>query len=143
MATRQIKAVLKPYSGLNEQFTQIANTMILHIKDTYYLKVYLYLCMRYNRDYNYAFPTLNTISSECAISLRKVKSAIKWLSDEGYILKGKYKGNSSNKNNTYYIRYLYIDKKDIDNEMLSVLPDEEEGLINIEVPDELETSMDM
>ena len=89
------------------------------------------------------FPTLNTISSECAISLRKVKSAIKWLSDEGYILKGKYKGNSSNKNNTYYIRYLYIDKKDIDNEMLSVLPDEEEVLINIEVPDELETSMDM
>lgn len=44
MATRQIKAVLKPYSGLNEQFTQIANTMILHIKDTYYLR-YIYICV--------------------------------------------------------------------------------------------------
>ena len=27
---KKINAVLKPYSGLNEQFTQIANTMITY-----------------------------------------------------------------------------------------------------------------
>ena len=134
---RKINAILKPYSGLNEQFTQIANTMITYIKDTYTLKVYLYLCMRYNSKYDYAFPSLNTISNECEISLKKVKSSIKWLSDEGFILKGKFEKANQYSSNIYYIRYLYIDNKEKEREIMSALPKEEIKEIEIDIPDEL------
>lgn len=134
---RKIDAVLKPYRGLDEQFTQIANTMITYIKDTYALKIYLYLCMRYNVDYDYAFPSLSTISRECEIGLTKVKTSIKWLCEEGFILKGKFKDRGQYSSNIYYIRYLYIDKKVKEKEIMSVLPEEEIKQIEIEIPDSL------
>ena len=135
---RKINAILKPYSGLNEQFTQIANTMITYIEDPYILKVYLYLCMRYNSKYDYAFPSLNLISNECKISLRKVNYSIKWLTDEGLILKGKFKDANQYASNIYYIRYLYIDKEEVRKEVISILPDEEIKEIEIEIPDGFE-----
>lgn len=110
---RKINAILKPYRGLDEQFTQIANTMITYIEDPYILKVYLYLCMRYNSKYDYAFPSLSLISNECKMSLKKVKTSIKWLTNEGFILKGKFKDARQYSNNIYYIRYLYIDKEEV------------------------------
>lgn len=134
---RKINAILKPYSGLNEQFTQIANTMITYIEDPCILKVYLYLCMRYNSKYDYAFPSLNLISNECKISLRKVNYSIKWLTDEGFILKGKFKDAKQYASNIYYIRYLYIDKEEVRKEITSILPDEEIKEIEIEIPDSL------
>ena len=137
MAKRKVKAVLKPYKGLSEQFTQVSNSMILHIEDTYTLKIYMYLCMRYNKNYDYSFPSLETISSDCKISIRKVKYSIKWLSEKGYIVKGKFNNNSAYKNNVYYIRYLYIDKDMVNEEMMSVLPNEVDVEIEIDVPDEL------
>ena len=134
---RKINAILKPYSGLNEQFTQIANTMITYIEDPYTLKIYMYLCMRYNPKYDYSFPSLSTISNECKISLKKVKYSIKWLVEEGFVLKGKFKEANQYSNNIYYIRYLYIDNKEKEREIMSVLPKEETKEIEIDVPDEL------
>ena len=134
---RKINAILKPYRGLDEQFTQIANTMITYIEDPYILKVYLYLCMRYNSKYDYAFPSLSSISNECKMSLKKVKTSIKWLTNEGFILKGKFKDAGQYSNNIYYIRYLYIDKEEVRKEITSILPDEEIKEIEIEVPDSL------
>lgn len=134
---RKINAILKPYRGLDEQFTQIANTMITYIEDPYILKVYLYLCMRYNSKYDYAFPSLSLISNECKMSLKKVKTSIKWLTNEGFILKGKFKDARQYSNNIYYIRYLYIDKEEVRKEITSILPDEEIKEIEIEVPDSL------
>lgn len=110
---RKIEAILKPYRELNEQFTQIPNTMITYIEDPYILKVYLYLCMRYNSKYDYAFPSLDSISNECKIGLTKVKASIKWLVDEGIILKGKFKDAKKYANNIYYIRYLCIEDEEI------------------------------
>ena len=134
---RKINAILKPYRGLDEQFTQIANTMITYIEDPYVLKVYLYLCMRYNSKYDYAFPSLSLISNECKMSLKKVKTSIKWLTNEGFILKGKFKDAGQYSNNIYYIRYLYIDKEEVRKEITSILPDEEIKEIEIEIPDSL------
>ena len=134
---RKINAILKPYRGLDEQFTQIANTMITYIEDPYILKVYLYLCMRYNSKYDYAFPSLSSISNECKMSLKKVKTSIKWLTNEGFIFKGKFKDAGQYSNNIYYIRYLYIDKEEVRKEITSILPDEEIKEIEIEIPDSL------
>ena len=134
---RKINAILKPYRGLDEQFTQIANTMITYIEDPYILKVYLYLCMRYNSKYDYAFPSLSLISNECKMSLKKVKTSIKWLTNEGFILKGKFKDAGQYSNNIYYIRYLYIDKEEVRKEITSISPDEEIKEIEIEIPDSL------
>ena len=134
---RKINAILKPYRGLDEQFTQIANTMITYIEDPYILKVYLYLCMRYNSKYDYAFPSLSSISNECKMSLKKVKTSIKWLTNEGFILKGKFKDAGQYSNYIYYIRYLYIDKEEVRKEITSILPDEEIKEIEIEIPDSL------
>ena len=135
---RKINAILKPYRGLDEQFTQIANTMITYIEDPYILKVYLYLCMRYNSKYDYAFPSLSLISNECKMSLKKVKTSIKWLTNEVFILKGKFKEARQYSNNIYYIRYLYIDKEEVRKEVISILPDEEIKEIEIEIPDSFE-----
>ena len=134
---RKINAILKPYSGLNERFTQIANTMITYIEDPYTLKVYMYLCMRYNVKYDYSFPSINVISNECKISPRKVNYAIKCLTEEGFILKGKFKEANQYCSNIYYIRYLYIDNKEKEKEIMSILPEEEIKEIEIDVPDEL------
>ena len=135
---RKINALLKPYRGLDEQFTQIANTMITYIEDPYILKIYLYLCMKYNSKYDYAFPSLSLISDECRMSPKKVKASIKWLANEGFILKGKFKDAKQYSNNIYYIRYLYIDKEEVRKEMISTFPDEEIKEIEIEIPDSFE-----
>ena len=111
--------------------------MITYIEDPYILKVYLYLCMRYNSKYDYAFPSLSSISNECKMSLKKVKTSIKWLTNEGFILKGKFKDAGQYSNNIYYIRYLYIDKEEVRKEITSILPDEEIKEIEIEIPDSL------
>lgn len=53
------------------------------------------------------------------------------------MLKGKFKEANQYSNNIYYIRYLYIDNKEKEREIMSVLPKEETKEIEIDVPDEL------
>lgn len=110
---KKIKVKLKPYNALKDNFTQVANTMFDYIDDHYCFRVYFYLCRRYNPNYDYAFPSYATLAKDCKMSLRKAKSCIKWLSDNGYIVKGKY-GSDGYSNNIYYIRYLEVDKSQIE-----------------------------
>ena len=112
-----VKKKLKPYNTLNTNFTQVANSMIFEIKDPYTFKIYSYLCMRYNRSCNYAFPSYNTIATDCQIGLTKVKECVKWLCDNKYIIKGKVKNDNKNTTNTYEILYL-------DTEILGLLDDD-------------------
>lgn len=86
---RKIKATIKSYRGLDKSFTQVANSMLTYIKDPYAFKIYFYLCMRYNSDYDYAFPSLSTMAKDCQMSLKKVKDCIKGLCSKGYIIKAK------------------------------------------------------
>lgn len=90
--------------------------MFFHIKNVYDYRVYVYLCLRYNSNYNYAFPSYSTIASDCNISLSKAKQCIKSLCEQGYIVKAKY-NNGNNINNIYYIRYLEIDNDELQKQL--------------------------
>lgn len=100
------KTKLKSYRGLDKEFTRVANSMIKHIKNGNQFKVYVYLCSLYNRDFDYAFPSMSKIAEDCSMSLNTVKSSIKSLIDLGYIKKGKYKNDGGYNSNVYYIRYI-------------------------------------
>lgn len=110
---KKIKAKLKPYSSLSSDFTKVSNNMFFYIKDVYEYRVYTYLCMKHNTNYNYAFPSYTTIAEECSISLSKAKQCIKSLCEQGYIIKSKY-NNGANINNVYYIRYIEIDNDSLE-----------------------------
>ena len=116
---KKIKAMrLVPYKNLDKKFTKVANSMIYHIKDPYAYKVYCYLCIMHNSNYNYAFPSLSTISNDCQMSLQKVQKCIKWLNEKGFIVKVKLKRSEcSNVNNIYYMRYIEIDYDEIEKEL--------------------------
>ena len=136
-----VKKKLKPYNTLNTNFTQVANSMFFYIKDRYCFCVYFYLCMRYNRNYNYAFPSLETIAKDCQMSVAKVKTCIKWLCDNKFIIKGKVKNDSMYQNNIYYIMYIDVDEEEVNRqlEQLEIEIDKdafefnEDGSIDIEV----------
>lgn len=114
--SKRIKAKLKPYNSLKDNFTQVANSMLAYIHDPYTFKIYFYLCMRYNTNYNYAFPSLNSISRDCHIGITKVKESVKWLCDNKYIIKAKLKDGDGYANNIYYVRYIEIDKTKLEEE---------------------------
>ena len=132
-----VKKKLKPYNTLNTNFTQVANSMFFYIKDRYCFCVYFYLCMRYNRSCNYAFPSYNTIAKDCQMSVSKTKECVKWLCDNKYIIKGKVKNDSMYQNNIYYIMYLEVEEKEVDKQLEIELEDnsfefEEDGSIILE-----------
>lgn len=115
---KKVKAKLKPYNSLKDSFTQVANTMLFYIADPYTFKIYVYLCMRYNTNYNYAFPSYTTISKDCSISLSKTKECVKWLCENKYIVKAKLKDGEGYTNNIYYIRYIEIDKTKLEEDLV-------------------------
>lgn len=100
---------LKPLYVLDGNWTKVCNTMIFYIPDAYTFKIYVYLCYRYNNEFQYAFPSLNTIANDTNISKRKVQESIKWLESQEIIIKQNYKDG-----NKYFINYVDadIDNKD-------------------------------
>lgn len=107
---KKIKAVkLVPYNKLNSNFTQIANSMIHYIEDAYTYKIYSYLCMMHNTNYNYAFPSISKISKDCNISTPKVQKSLNWLNEQGYIVKVKLEQTEGKFNNIYFLRYVEVD----------------------------------
>lgn len=134
-----IKVKKRGYKGLDKEFTQVANSMIKYIKNGNHFKVYVYLCSLYNRNYDYAFPSLTTIAEDCGMSLKTVKTAIKWLCEKEYIRKGKYENNGGHHNNIYYIYYIVEEKiekeieiEDDDNKAIVIeQPQEEDEIIDI------------
>ncbi len=87
MARIKKKYRLMPLYSLDGNWTKVCNTMIFYIPDAYAFKIYVYLCYRYNDQYDYAFPSLNTIAKDTSISKRKVQESIKWLEQKKFIVK--------------------------------------------------------
>ena len=90
MARIKKKYRLMPLYSLDGNWTKGCNTMIFYIPDAYAFKIYVYLCYRYNDQYDYAFPSLNTIANDTNISKRKVQESIKWLEQKKFIVKTGY-----------------------------------------------------
>ena len=76
-------------------------------------KVYCYLCYRFNRDMDYAFPSLKTISKDTCLSLRTVQKSIKWLEEQRFIKKYKKEGCEW-LNNCYFIKYIVEELVEVD-----------------------------
>ena len=123
---------LEPYKVLNQNFTQVANSMFEYIEDAYAYKVYVYLCYRYNSNNEYAYPSINTISKDCKISRGKVQSCLKYLEERRFIVKYKRKG-SEYMNNCYYINYVVEDKNRREREQEKIIEAIEKS-INYTVP---------
>ena len=87
MARIKKKYKLMPLYWLDGNWTKVCNTMIFYVPDAYAFKIYVYLCYRYNDQYDYAFPSLNTIANDTNISKRKVQESIKWLEQKKFIVK--------------------------------------------------------
>lgn len=114
---------LKPLYVLDENWTKVCNTMIFYIPDAYTFKIYVYLCYRYNNEFQYAFPSLNTIANDTNISKRKVQESIKWLEKKKFIVKYKRKGDEW-MNNCYYVRYVEENKKEEEQKIVSAIEKE-------------------
>ena len=101
---------VRRYGRMNSKFTQIPNDVFLLVRNANSFKVYCYLCYRYNRDYQYAFPSLNTISKECGISVPTVSKAIKELEHLKLIAIERFTDKTSKySNNMYYVFYPVLD----------------------------------
>lgn len=139
MGRVKLKYKLKPLFVLDGNWTKICNTMIFHIPDAYTFKIYVYLCYRYNNEYQYAFPSLNTIAKDTSISKRKVQESIKWLEKKRFIVK--YKRQEDNwGNNCYYVRYVEENKIEEEKKIISAI--EREMLKEFEKEIEVEVVVD-
>ena len=111
---------LKPLYMLNDNCTKICDTMISYIPDAYTFKIYVYLCYRYNNEFQYAFPSLNTISKDTHISKRKVQDCIKWLEKKKFIVRYKRKDGEW-MNNCYYVRYVEENKQEEEKKIVDAI----------------------
>ena len=118
---------LAPYYALDKDWTKISNSMFKYIKDVYAFKVYCYLCYRYNINYQYAFPSLETIAQDCYISKKTAIKAIKYLEENRFIVKYQKK-NSEWMNNCYYVRYVVETDEDRQREQKEIIEKFEEML---------------
>ena len=121
------------YRGLDGNFTQIANTMFKYIPNGNDFKVYCYLCYRFNRDLDYAFPSLRTISKETCLNVKTVQKSIKWLEEQGLIKRYKKEG-SEWMNNCYFIKYTVEELEEVDldtDEIIEEFEDDESWQVQI------------
>lgn len=121
------------YRGLDGNFTQIANTMFKYIPNGNDFKVYCYLCYRFNRDLDYAFPSLRTISKETCLNVKTVQKSIKWLEGQGLIKRYKKEG-SEWMNNCYFIKYIVEELEEVDlytDEIIEEFEDDENWQVQI------------
>lgn len=126
------KGKLKPLYALEGNWTKICNTMFKYIPNGNDFKIYCYLCYRYNEKYQYAFPSLKTISNDTCISLTTVKKSVKWLEEKKFIIRYKRQGDEW-MNNCYYVRYV---EEDVD-EMQKDIIDTFEGLMGEDFESEI------
>ena len=117
MAKKQIKRKIKrmSYKGLDGNFTQIANTMFEHIPNGNNFKIYCYLCYRFNRDFDYSFPSIQTIVKDIGLSKSTVTRGIKWLEEQRFIKKYKKEG-SEWMNNCYFIKYIVEELEEVESD---------------------------
>lgn len=117
MAKKQIKRKIKrmSYKALDGNFTQIANTMFKYIPNGNNFKIYCYLCYRFNRDFNYSFPSIQTIVKDTKLSKNTVIRGIKWLEEQRFIKKYKKEG-SEWMNNCYFIKYIVEELEEVESD---------------------------
>ena len=117
MAKKQIKRKIKrmSYKGLDGNFTQIANTMFKYIPNGNNFKIYCYLCYRFNRDFDYSFPSIQTIVKDTGLSKSTVTRGIKWLEEQRFIKKYKKEG-SEWMNNCYFIKYVVEELEEVESD---------------------------
>ena len=133
---------LKPLYALDGNWTKICNSMFKYIPNPSDFKVYCYLCYRYNNEYQYAFPSLDTIAKDTCISKNTVQKSIKWLESQKFIVRYKHK-ESEWMNNCYYVRYVEITKetemeaqKEIIKNLEDILGDDFQSEVDFEVEEE-------
>ena len=133
---------LKPLYALDGNWTKICNSMFKYIPNPSDFKVYCYLCHRYNNEYQYAFPSLETIAKDTCISKNTVQKSIKWLESQKFIVRYKHK-ESEWMNNCYYVRYVEITKetemeaqKEIIKNLEDILGDDFQSEVDFEVEEE-------
>ena len=125
---------LKKYPNLEGNFTQISND-VYKITTSNEFKVYCYLCMRYNSNLKYAFPSIRTMSDDCNISIPTVNKSLKQLEDKGLIKKLKYEEKTTQyANNIYIIYYPVISKnsleEDREKELEEMIKKADEEILN-------------
>ena len=133
---------LKPLYALDGNWTKICNSMFKYIPNPSDFKVYCYLCYRYNNEYQYAFPSLETIAKDTCISKNTVQKSIKWLESKKFVVRYKHK-ESEWMNNCYYVRYVEITKetemeaqKEIIKNLEDILGDDFQSEVDFEVEEE-------
>ena len=134
----KVKVRFKRYADIDGNWTKVCNDCFSLIPDTYYFKIYCFLCKNWNKELNYAFPSIATISNECLISERKVKDGIKWLKENKFIQVEKFSTSNGYCSNIYRIRYPIIDRE----QLLDVIQDEEMEM-NVQIEDEEEIEVEM
>lgn len=145
-----IKYTVKRYSNLEKGFTLIPNDIFKVVETSYQLTIYTYLCYRYNRKYQYAFPSYKTIAEDTNTSISTVKRTIKELEDLKLIRILKFDKKSGYANNMYYIFYPVIDFESsqkaieeennlqLSQEQLAILEEIENGVYETSNDDEKE-----
>lgn len=108
---RKIKRI--SYRALDGNFTQIANTMFRYIPNGNDFKVYCYLCYRFNRDLDYSFPSIKTITKDTGLSKSTVIKSIKWLEEQRLIKKYKKQGCEW-MNNCYFVKYIVEELEEVE-----------------------------
>ena len=110
MKYNNIEYCVKKYSELSGGFTQISNNVLKIVDNAYQFTVYFYLCKNWNRTYNYAFPSIRTISKDCKMATSTVQKAMKCLEEKGLVVVLKFDEKLYNAfpNNIYRIYYPVI-----------------------------------
>ena len=103
---------VKNYAFLEGGFTQVSNSVLKIVDNAYQFTVYFYLCKNWNKRYNYAFPSIRTISKDCKMSVPTVQKAIKGLEEKRLVavLKFDEKLYNSFPNNIYRRRRVLWQK---------------------------------
>lgn len=136
MPTRKkgnIKYDLRGYGKLNSNFTQYSNDIYL-LTTVYEFKVYCFLCDMWNKDLNYAFPSINSIVKGTGVTRSMVQKAIKGLEETGLIQIFKIDDNNYYSNNCYRVYFPIITKNEIEEQQQEII--EQKGK---EIDDKIES----
>ena len=106
---------LQPLYSLDANWTKICNTMFKYIPNGNNFKIYCYLCYRFNRDFDYSFPSIQTIVKDTGLSKSTVTRGIKWLEEQRFIKKYKKEG-SEWMNNCYFIKYVVEELEEVESD---------------------------
>ena len=120
---------LRRYDNLEGNYTQISND-IYKLTNGNEFKVYSYLCMRYNKNNQYAFPSIRTIAIDCNVSTKTVQKCITRLEEIKLIKILKFtEKTTTHANNMYRIYYPIIIRNSLEEEERRKLQEELDELI--------------